>query len=72
MIQKKLLSTLLFVAAASSVLAQQFKQLTDVPTVYIETENGQDITSKEDYIMCTFTMVDGDNTTRFENTQIRG
>ena len=72
MIRKKLLSTLLFVAVASSMLAQQFKQLTDVPTVYIETENGQNITSKEDYIMCTFTMVDGDNTTRLENTQIRG
>lgn len=69
---KIILSTLLFIAAASSALAQQYKQLTDVPTVYIETENGQNITSKEEYIMCTFTMVDGDNTTRFENTQIRG
>ena len=57
---------------ASPVLAQQYQQLTDVPTVYIETENGQNITSKEEYIMCTFTMVDGDNTLRLENTQIRG
>jgi len=69
---KIILSTLLFIAAASSALAQQYKQLTDVPTVYIETENGQNITSKEEYIMCTFTMVDGDNTLRLENTQIRG
>lgn len=69
---KIILSTLLFIAAASPALAQQYKQLTGVPTVYIETENGQNITSKEEYIMCTFTMVDGDNTTRFENTQIRG
>ena len=69
---KIILSTLLFIAAASPALAQQYKQLTDVPTVYIETENGQNITSKEEYIMCTFTMVDGDNTLRLENTQIRG
>ena len=61
-----------FVAGASQALAQQYKQLTDVPTVYIETENAQDITSKENYLKCTFIMVDGDNTTRIENTQIRG
>ena len=69
---KIVLSTLLFIAAVGSAPAQQYKQLTDVPTVYIETENAQDITSKEDYLKCTFTMVDGDHTTRFENTQIRG
>ncbi len=39
--------------------AQQYKQLTDVPTVYIETENNQSITSKEDYINCTVIFVDG-------------
>lgn len=60
------------IAWAGPALAQQYQQLTDVPTVYIETENGQNITSKEEYIMCTFTMVDGDNTLRLENTQIRG
>lgn len=69
---KIILSTLLFIAAASPALAQQYKQLTGVPTVYIETENGQNITSKEEYIMCTFTMVDGTDTLRLENTQIRG
>lgn len=57
---------------ASPVQAQQYQQLTDVPTVYIETENSQDITSKEDYLKCTFTMVDGTDTLRLENTQIRG
>ncbi len=63
---------MLFIATVGSAPAQQYKQLTDVPTVYIETENAQDITSKETYLQCTFTMVDGDNTTRIENTQIRG
>ena len=57
---------------ASPVQSQQYQQLTDVPTVYIETENSQNITSKEDYLKCTFTMVDGTDTLRLENTQIRG
>jgi hypothetical protein len=52
--------------------AQSYIQKTDVPTVYIETENRQPITSKEDYIKCSFIYVDGDQTTRYENTQIRG
>ena len=69
---KLILSILLTIAWAGPVLAQQYQQLTDVPTVYIETENAQDITSKENYLKCTFIMVDGDNTLRLENTQIRG
>ena len=69
---KLILSILLMIGWASPVQAQQYQQLTDVPTVYIETENSQDITSKEDYLKCTFTMVDGTDTLRLENTQIRG
>ena len=52
--------------------AQSYIQKTDVPTVYIETENRQAITSKEAYINCSFIYVDGDQTTRYDNTQIRG
>ena len=70
--QKLILLLIFAIAVASPVLAQQYKQLTDVPTVYIETENSQDITSKEDYLKCTFILVDGDSTARIENTQIRG
>ena len=69
---KLILSISLTIAWAGPVLAQQYQQLTDVPTVYIETENSQNITSKEDYLKCTFTMVDGTDTLRLENTQIRG
>ena len=69
---KLILSILLMIGWASPVQAQQYQQLTDVPTVYIETENSQNITSKEDYLKCTFTMVDGTDTLRLENTQIRG
>ncbi|MBO4826057.1 MAG: CotH kinase family protein [Prevotella sp.] len=52
--------------------SENYQQLTDVPTVYVETENRQAITSKEDYIRCTFIYVDAGQTTRYENTQIRG
>jgi hypothetical protein len=69
---KLILSILLTIAWASPVLAQQYQQLSDVPTVYIETENSQNITSKENYLKCTFILVDGDSTARFDNTQIRG
>lgn len=60
------------IAANATVHSQQYRQLTDVPTVYIETENNRSITSKETYINCTFVMVDGDDTLRYEQTQIRG
>ena len=52
--------------------AQSYIQKTDVPTVYIETENRQAITSKEAYIKCSFIYVDGDQTKRYDSTQIRG
>ncbi len=53
------LLTSLFMLTPIFSKAQQYKQLTDVPTVYIETENNQSITSKEDYINCTVIFVDG-------------
>ena len=67
-----LISLLVSIAAAGTLSAQQYRQLTDVPTIYIETEGGKNIVSKEDYINCTLIYVDGEQTTRYENTQIRG
>ena len=52
--------------------AQSYTQRTDVPSVYIETENRRSITSKEQYINCTLIYVDGESMLRYENTQIRG
>lgn len=68
----RIILLVLCIAVVSPALTQQYKQLTDVPTVYIETENRQGITSKEDYILCTFVMVDGDNVARYDSTLIRG
>ena len=55
-----------------TVNAQSYWQLTDVPTIFIQTENGKGITSNEDYINCTLTYVDGDSIATFPDTQIRG
>ena len=66
------LLTSLFMLTPIFSKAQQYKQLTDVPTVYIETENNQSIISKEDYINCTVIYVDGGEVTTYPNTQIRG
>ena len=66
------LLTSLFMLTPIFSKAQQYKQLTDVPTVYIETENNQSIISKEDYINCTVIYVDGGEVTAYPNTQIRG
>ena len=52
--------------------AQSYTQRTDVPSVYIETENRRSITSKEQYINSTLIYVDGESMLRYENTQIRG
>ena len=49
----------LLTAATAPVRSQQYKQLTDVPTIYIETANSQRITSKDDYITCRLTYKDG-------------
>lgn len=51
---------------------QGYTQLTDVPTVYIETENGRSITSKEQYTKCTLIIVDGDSIATYPDTEIRG
>ena len=53
------LLTSLFMLTPIFSKAQQYEQLTDVPTVYIETEKNQSITCKEDYINCTVIFVDG-------------
>ena len=50
----------------------RYTQLTDVPTLYNETENGRSITSKEQYTKCTLIIVDGDSIATYPDTEIRG
>ncbi len=52
--------------------ASEYKQLTSLPTVYIETEGQQTINSKENYLTCRLIMVNGKEQRVFDNVQIRG
>ncbi len=50
-----------------------YPQYTDLPTLYIETVNGQTIPPKtEDYIKATLRLVDENGVTVYENVNIRG
>lgn len=58
---------------ASGSAAPQYKQLTDLPTVYINTENSAGIYSKEDYVRASIVWVDAEGTQTYEeNLGIRG
>ena len=50
----------------------QYEQLTNIPTIYIETFGGQQITSKTSYIYATMTYVDADKVVQYDSLQIRG
>lgn len=52
--------------------AQTYPQKSNLPTVYIETENGQAITSKETYINAILRYVDGESIVVYDALGIRG
>ena len=52
--------------------AQARKQLTNLPTVYINTLDNSDITSKEIYKYARMIWLDGDSMATFDSLQIRG
>lgn len=64
----------LFIAAISASAADnQYPQLSNVPTVYIETENKVAIPAKtEDYVRATLRIVDGENITLYDALGVRG
>ena len=51
--------------------AEGLKQLTNLPTVYINTTNKTSVTSKKDFIMATWKSVDGDKTEILTGLRIR-
>lgn len=59
-------------AASLTAAAQDYPQRSDIPTVYIETENGLTITSKETYINATLRYVDANGVTLYDALGIRG
>ena len=50
----------------------QYNQLTNIPTIYIDTYNRTAITSKSTYIYATMTYVDRDQVVQYDSLQIRG
>ncbi|MBP1541078.1 MAG: CotH kinase family protein [Prevotella sp.] len=52
--------------------AQSYTQLTDVPTMYIETIDKTNIIDKTSYVLCNITYVDGKDISIYENVEIKG
>lgn len=50
----------------------QYTQLTNLPTIYVDTYNNRAITSKTAYIYATLTYVDGTKIVQYDSLQIRG
>lgn len=67
-----MLMVLLLTVACMRMLAQSYPQLTNLPTIYIQTANGQDIWDKENYVKATLVYRDGDELTTYKDMQIRG
>ena len=52
--------------------AQEYRQLSTSPTIYVETENNVEITSKEDYVRATLRYVDDSGVKLYDALGIRG
>ena len=52
--------------------AQEYVQQTDLPTIYIETEGGQPIVSKEEYVYCVFHYVYSNGVKTYDALGVRG
>lgn len=63
-------SLLLCMAVAISMA--QYPQLTNIPTIYIETFGSKPVTSKTTYIYATMTYVNGSEVVLYDSLQIRG
>lgn len=52
--------------------AADYTQLTNLPTVYVETFDGRSVSSRNTYVLCRLTYVDGADTLRYDSVEIRG
>lgn len=69
---KHLSGALLVACASITASGQSYPQKSNLPTVYIETENHQSITSKETYLKATLRYVDANGETYYDALGIRG
>lgn len=60
--------------AVRTMAQTTYTQLTNIPTLYVNTTSGSDPADKETYLPCTVVLVDGDNTTTYSLTDdgVRG
>ena len=68
---KRILYYLFLLFLSLPLVAQEYTQLTNLPTVYIETKNKAAVTSKKDFVNATWKMVDGDQTVTLSDMKIR-
>ena len=68
---KRLYFHLLTLLLCLTISAQDYTQLTNLPTVYIRTTGMAAVTSKKTFVNATWTMVDGADTTRITGLKIR-
>ncbi|MBQ0090814.1 MAG: CotH kinase family protein [Prevotellaceae bacterium] len=62
----------IIIALLSLSIKAQYPQLTNLPTIYINTFDGGDITSKTTYKQAEFIYIDGDEVLKFDTIDIRG
>ena len=68
---KRILYCLFLLFLSLPLVAQEYTQLTNLPTVYIETKNKAAVTSKKDFVNATWKMVDGDQVVTLSDMKIR-
>ena len=71
-VMKRLFSCIIIVCLMTMVCVAQYNQLTNIPTIYIETFGNQAVASKTDYVYATITYIDGNTMVQYDSLQIRG
>lgn len=71
-ILSRLIFFIIIILSIRDAQAQIRKQLTNLPTVYINTLDHSDVTSKDIYKYAHMTWIEGDSTANFDSLQIRG
>lgn len=64
--------TCIMIALMACWCMAQHEQLTNIPTIYIDTYNRANVTSKTNYIYATMTYVDGESVMQYDSLGIRG
>ena len=64
--------TCMMIALMACWCMAQHEQLTNIPTIYIDTYNRANVTSKTNYIYATMTYVDGESVMQYDSLGIRG